>query len=60
MSSPHIIIIGGGVGGLALAQNFKKRGISFTLLPLLALKDTAFELPVEVRKPFVNAWIMNF
>jgi hypothetical protein len=31
MSSPHIIIIGGGVGGLALAQNFKKRGISFTL-----------------------------
>jgi 2-polyprenyl-6-methoxyphenol hydroxylase-like FAD-dependent oxidoreductase len=31
MSSPHIIIIGGGVGGLALAQNLKKRGISFTL-----------------------------
>jgi len=31
MSSPHILIIGGGIGGLALAQNLKNRGVSFTL-----------------------------
>lgn len=31
MSSPHILIIGGGVGGLALAQNLKKHGVSFAL-----------------------------
>jgi 2-polyprenyl-6-methoxyphenol hydroxylase-like FAD-dependent oxidoreductase len=31
MSSPHVLIIGAGIGGLALAQGFKKNGISFTL-----------------------------
>ncbi|TVY90321.1 FAD-dependent monooxygenase [Lachnellula willkommii] len=31
MSSPHILIVGAGVGGLALGQNLKKNGISFTL-----------------------------
>ncbi|KAG0647704.1 Dual O-methyltransferase FAD-dependent monooxygenase CTB3 [Hyphodiscus hymeniophilus] len=31
MSSPHILVIGGGIGGLALSQNLRKRGVSFTL-----------------------------
>jgi 2-polyprenyl-6-methoxyphenol hydroxylase-like FAD-dependent oxidoreductase len=31
MSTPHVLIIGAGIGGLALAQGLKKQNISFTL-----------------------------
>ncbi|KAF4637372.1 hypothetical protein G7Y89_g723 [Cudoniella acicularis] len=31
MSPPHVLIIGGGIGGLVLAQGLAKRGIMFTL-----------------------------
>ena len=31
-TSPHVLIIGAGLGGMALAQALRKKGISFDLL----------------------------
>ncbi|KAH7382518.1 hypothetical protein DE146DRAFT_230771 [Phaeosphaeria sp. MPI-PUGE-AT-0046c] len=43
MSGPHVIIIGAGIGGLALAQGLRKRGISFSVYERDALLDSRFQ-----------------
>jgi 2-polyprenyl-6-methoxyphenol hydroxylase-like FAD-dependent oxidoreductase len=45
----HVLIIGGGIGGLCLAQGLRRRGVSVAVYERDRTPDAAAGLPAEHR-----------